>query len=246
MIKLPCLITILFLPLFVAGQKIDSIISIKKQSYVKPFIIPAALITYGIVAQGDNFVNDFDRSIQRRINNNKLNPSELPEDILRFVPGIAVYGLNLSGLKGKNNLIDASGIYLLSNVIMAGSVKITKELTNYERPDQSDSHSFPSGHVATAFASAEFLKQEYNDVSPLYGYAGYTVASLTGILRLKNNKHWLGDVVAGAGFGIASTKLSYLLYPEIKKILQSKKTVDYVVMPTYHPQFIGINFQGRF
>lgn len=30
-----------------------------------------------------------------------------------------------------------------------------------------------------------------------------------------NNKHWLGDVAAGAGIGILSTTLSYWLYDKI-------------------------------
>lgn len=40
----------------------------------------------------------------------------------------------------------------------------------------------------------------------------YVVATGTGILRMYNNKHWLGDVAAGAGVGILSTTLSYWLY----------------------------------
>jgi membrane-associated phospholipid phosphatase len=246
MIKFPCLITILILPIFAFGQSLDSIPKLTPQNHIKPFIIPAALISYGIVAKSDNFLNRFDKSIQRQVHSSNSNSSEIPEDILRYVPALAVYGLNFSGIKGKNNLIDASGIYLLSNVIMGGSVKITKRLTNHERPDGSDDHSFPSGHSASAFASAEFLRQEYKDVSPFYGYAGYTVAAATGILRLRHDKHWFGDVVAGAGFGIASTKLSYILYPEIKKIFSNKKTSNYVLLPSYQPQFVGLNFNAKF
>jgi hypothetical protein len=245
MIKFPCLITILFIPLLVSGQHLDSIPQPRTQNPIKPFIVPAVLIGYGIVAKSDNFLNKFDQSIQRRVHSDNPNASEIPEDILRYVPAIAVYGLNFSGIKGKNNMVDASGIYLLSSVIMGASVKVTKRLTTHERPDRSDNHSFPSGHSASAFASAEFLRQEYKDVSALYGYAGYTVATITGVLRLRHDKHWFGDVVAGAGFGIASTKISYLLYPEIKKIFTNKKTSKYVLLPTYQPQFVGLSFNAR-
>lgn len=34
-----------------------------------------------------------------------------------------------------------------------------------------------------------------------------TVAARTGWSRLNDNKHWLGDVLAGAGVGIASAQL---------------------------------------
>ena len=83
---------------------------------------------------------------------------------------------------------------------------------------------FPSGHTTEAFAYAEFIQQEYKDVSPWYGAVGYAAATATGLLRIYNNKHWLSDVVAGAGIGMASTKLAYLLYRAIKrKSFNSKK-----------------------
>lgn len=245
MTKIRYLILLFIFPFYASSQSIDTI-PIQRSNQIKPFIFPAVFIGYGIVAKSDNFLNRFDKNVQRKIHTSNSNPSEIPEDILRYVPAIAVYGLNLSGVKGKNNLIDASGIYLLSNVIMGVSVKATKKLTSHERPDHSDNHSFPSGHSASAFASAEFLKQEYKDVSPLYGYAGYTVATVTGVLRLRNNKHWFGDVVAGAGFGIASTKIAYLLYPEVKKMFSGKKTSQYALVPSFQPQFIGLNFNTRF
>ena len=72
---------------------------------------------------------------------------------------------------------------------------------------------FPSGHTATAFVAAEFIQQEFKDASPWYGFAGYTVATATGTLRMLKNAHWFSDVVAGAGVGILTTKLTYLAYP---------------------------------
>ena len=97
----------------------------------------------------------------------------------------------------------------MSNILLTTTVFSVKKLTRQLRPDGSGYTSFPSGHTAEAFASAEFMRQEYKDVSPWYGIAGYAVATTTGILRLYNNKHWVRDVVAGAGFGILSTKLAY-------------------------------------
>ncbi len=241
--KISTLIFVLFFPLLVSGQQPDSVV-IEKKSGVKTFIIPVALVGYGIVAKGDNILHDFDRSIQRRIHTSNPNPSERADDILRYVPAAAVYGLHIAGIKGKNNLLDATGIFVISNVIMGASVKITKQSTHYLRPDGSDNHSFPSGHSSAAFASAEFLKQEYKDVSPWYGYGGYTVAVATGVLRLRHNKHWLGDVVAGAGFGILSTKAAYLLYPEVKKLFKGKNTDAYTLLPTYQEKCIGLTFSA--
>jgi membrane-associated phospholipid phosphatase len=71
-------------------------------------------------------------------------------------------------------------------------------MTRIERPDGS-SYNSSLGHTANAFASAEFLWQEYKDVSIWYGISGYIIASGTGVLRIYNNRHWLTDVAAGAG-----------------------------------------------
>lgn len=245
MTKIATLIFVFCFPFCISAQELDTSY-VAKKSGIRPFIVPAVFIGYGIVAKSDNFLNRFDQSIQRRINSNNPDPSELADDILRYTPAAFVYGLNFAGIKGKNNLVDASGIYLLTNVIMGVSVKTTKQITRHMRPDGSDEHSFPSGHSSTAFASAEFLRQEYRDVSPWYGYAGYTVAAATGVLRLRNNKHWFGDVVAGAGFGILSTKAAYLLYPEVKKLFKGKSSSSYTILPAYQQNRIGLNFSASF
>jgi phosphoesterase PA-phosphatase related len=39
-------------------------------------------------------------------------------------------------------------------------------------------------------------------VSPWYGIGGYVIAAGTGALRAWNNKHWVWDVVFGAGLGM--------------------------------------------
>jgi membrane-associated phospholipid phosphatase len=41
------------------------------------------------------------------------------------------------------------------------------------------------------------------------------MAATTGYLRMYNNKHWFGDVVAGAGVGILSAKFSYWLFEKL-------------------------------
>ena len=72
----------------------------------------------------------------------------------------------------KNRSIILGTSYLL----MTSSVYAIKKITKIERPDYSGFNSFPSGHTATSFAGAEFLWQEYKDVSVWYGISGYVVA----------------------------------------------------------------------
>jgi membrane-associated phospholipid phosphatase len=146
------------------------------------------------------------------------------DNYLQYAPGLSVYALNAMGIKGKHNFKDRTLTYLLSSLISGVTVQSIKAVTKVRRPDGIGSNAFPSGHTATAFAGAEFLRQEYKDVSPWYGFAGYTAATATGILRMYNNKHWLRDVVAGAGFGILSTQIAYWLEPKVVKLFSHKKS----------------------
>jgi membrane-associated phospholipid phosphatase len=137
-----------------------------------------------------------------------------------------VYGLNIAGVKGQNNLLDRSIIYGMSNLIANGIGFGVKYFGIEERPDKSDNHSFPSGHTAEAFVSAEFFHQEYKGRLHWTATAGaYAVATSVAYLRMYHNKHWLSDVVAGAGIGIASTRFSYYLYPLLKHVLFGSKKV---------------------
>ena len=40
----------------------------------------------------------------------------------------------------------------------------------------------------------------------------YGIASSVGMLRMANNKHYISDVLVGAGLGILSMKMSYLTH----------------------------------
>ena len=213
---------------------------------ITTFIVPSALIIYGVVALNNDALQNFDRKLQEEIWTENPHKSLHLDTYLQFLPAVAVYGLNIAGVKGKNNLRDRSMIYLLSNVIGNLSVYAIKKTSHRLRPDSSDYYSFPSGHSAEAFLSAEFLMQEYKDVSIWYGIGGYAAAVATGYLRMYNNKHWFSDVVAGAGIGLASTRLVYWLYPKtIGKLFKDKKSTS-IILPTYQSGAIGMIYVHSF
>lgn len=214
---------------------------------LKAFIIPTVFISYGLVSlMGKNPIRDLDLTTRNELQEDHPLFAAHVDNYLQYAPAAAVYGLHLVGIKGKSSLIDATGTYALSLGIMGVTVTGLKRMTNRERPDQSSFNSFPSGHTANAFAAAEFLNQEYKDISPWYGYAGYTVATATGVLRMYNNRHWVSDVVAGAGFGILSTKVAYLVYPHLKRLVVGKSRANYSLVPSYQQHSLGFVLNGTF
>jgi len=163
------------------------------------------------------------------------------DNYMQYAPAVAVYSLNLAGVKGKHNFKDRTIIYATSQVVSAALVLPTKHLVHEERPDGSNNLSFPSGHTATAFSSAHFMFREYKDSNFWLSLSGYPIAAMTGIYRVFNDKHWVGDVVAGAGIGILSTEIAYWLFPVTSKWFASKKDREAIsFVPFYQPQNIGL------
>ena len=60
--------------------------------------------------------------------------------------------------------------------------------------------SFPSGHTTNAFAIATVVARSYKDVKWV-PVASYTIATLAGLSRIYDNKHWASDVLIGAALG---------------------------------------------
>lgn len=71
-----------------------------------------------------------------------------------------------------------------------------------ERPDGSNDRSFPSAHTMYAFQGATFIHQRYGFS---YAVAAYLGAAFVGYSRIEADKHYIGDVVAGAAIGSFSS-----------------------------------------
>ena len=219
---------------------------VKRPFPYKQMLLPATLVAYGVVSLKSDGLQDWNEEMKEDIWTEHPHKQLHIDNYLQWAPAAMVYGLNLAGIKGRNNFRDRTLIYGISEIIMSSTVTTIKHISGEWRPNSSDRYSFPSGHTANAFAAAEFLRREYKDVSPWYGVAGYAMAATTGMLRMYNNKHWLSDVVAGAGVGIISTDLAYYLYPGIKRMLFKNKDMHTVVLPTYQNGAIGFGLVHNF
>ena len=182
-----------------------------KREWVKKSIAPTILFAATAATWGE-------RENIREIRNRYIpNFKATFDDYLQYAPSAAVYGLKIAGVKGRNNIGRATLSYATSLAIMGIIVNSIKYTSKVERPDASAKNSFPSGHAAMAFANASFLHKEYGIVNPAYSIGGYSAATFTGLGRNLNNRHWMPDILAGAGVGIISTELGYFFIDKIYK-----------------------------
>ena len=97
---------------------------------------------------------------------------------------------------------------------------------------------------------AELVRTEYKYASPWYGIGAYTIATGVGFLRLYNNRHWVSDVIAGAGVGILSARIGYWLLPFERKLFgwDNKEDRMLVAVPYYQPntKSLGASFSMVF
>jgi membrane-associated phospholipid phosphatase len=99
-------------------------------------------------------------------------------------PGLAIVGADL----------------VRAQIINTAVTQGLKIAVDRQRPDGAR-FSFPSGHSSSTFATATVLARHFGWRAgvPAYALATYVAGS-----RLQGNKHYLSDVIFGAGIGIVS------------------------------------------
>lgn len=210
------IIPLLFFQNGLGAQVTDTsaIITPQKISFKPPriktklFYAPSLLVIAGVAANGNN-QEGFKKEIAEERNEHFSGFHTSVDNYLQFSPIAIAYGLDALGYKSKNDLPNKTAILLKGELAMTGVVFGLKTLTHQLRPDRSSYTSFPSGHTAQAFAAATFLSEEYKDRLHWMPWLAYGLASTVGVLRMANNKHYVSDVLVGAGIGILSMKMSY-------------------------------------
>ncbi|MEZ5286099.1 MAG: phosphatase PAP2 family protein [Vicinamibacterales bacterium] len=114
----------------------------------------------------------------------------------------AAFGTWAVGKMSGSERTEALGSDLIrAQIVSQAVVQGIKFTTRRQRPDASNRHSFPSGHTASAFATASVIERHYGKK---IGLPAYAFATYVGLARLSANKHHISDVVMGAGIGIAA------------------------------------------
>ena len=169
---------------------------------------PSALMLAGFIANGHSRESIKNEIAEERKEHIPRFKTKL-DDYLQFSPLAVAYGLDAVGIKSKTDFVNRSVILVKGEILAISTVTVLKKAFHIQRPDGSSYNSFPSGHTTQAFAAATFLNEEYKNTYRWMPYASYTVASSVGILRVANNRHYISDVLVGAGLGFLSMKVAY-------------------------------------
>ncbi len=128
-------------------------------------------------------------------------------------------GIFKDDIRAETTALNGVKAFIISGVL----AQVIKQVTHRHRPYQDeipdpwnwdgpisdiDYTSFPSGHSVSGFAIASVLASAYKD-KKWVPILSYSLATLNGLSRMTDNKHWASDIFMGAVLGIAVGKLVY-------------------------------------
>lgn len=215
--------------------------SLHKNNLLKKSILPASLIGVGLIINKSTFEKTFQKDIRNSVGTNYRTNIE---DYLTFAPVAQMYIADIAGVKSKNHWFDQGKNLFISNLFSVGITELIKKSNHKLRPNGLPD-SFPSGHSTVAFTNATVLYHEFYNTSPVLAYSGYAFATTVGAFRMLNNKHYLSDVLVGAGIGIAVTNLVYYFQP-LKNFNPFKKVKNVSFYPSYNDNTYGFYASYQF
>ena len=198
-----------FLSIFSYPQKQDSL-KIDNQRFdfkYKKLYVPVGLMASGIIFDGNGRESSKNEIVEER-NEDLFGFENHLDDYLQLAPFVAIYGLEMAGMKPRTDWKNRTAILFKGQILNLGMVYFLKKTLKKPRPDGT-AFSFPSGHTANVFAGATMLSVEYGEEYKWVPYVSYGVATTVGVMRIANNKHYISDVLFGAGLGILSMKAAY-------------------------------------
>ena len=114
------------------------------------------------------------------------------------VASLLLLSVGLPAAEGDwTGALQATESFVVASLVTEGLKALFPRL----RPDGADDKSFPSGHTSRSFAAASTL---YERQGSGVGIPAFVVAGLVGVARVEGDKHYWGDVAAGAVIGTAS------------------------------------------
>ena len=153
------------------------------------------------------------------------------------------------GPRPKHSFTDRMLFKATSYTLLYTTLPIIRCSVHERRPDGHGHRAFPSLKTASAFMAAEETRIERGWA---WGMGMYTFAAGIGMLQLYNDRCYVTDVVAGAGFGILTTHAAYWLLPLERRWLgldkrRRSKDMGLMFVPTYEhdTHTVGLAFSAQ-
>lgn len=178
-----------------------------------------AVTTGALIAWGDQSIYDFSNTLHTT-SLDKL--SNAIEPIGNTYAYIVMGGTLLGGIIKKDNYATETAAIAFESFLFSSIVNRTvKTLAGRARPNyynDTNAHqwygplienpiknhvSFFSGHTTVTFSIASVYAYRYNDIKWI-PYLAYGLATIGGLQRIYDNRHWASDVLTGAVFGTAT------------------------------------------
>lgn len=227
---------------------------------------------FALVAGGVAFLDKPIQRGALRLRNNNPTLQKVSKQITNFGGTYEAYTLGALGVYGfifKNEKMKTTTLLATQSYITGAAIEsVLKFVSGRQRPYFTDStkvqasptfhgplyktprdpngkrtnSSFPSGHTTVAFAAATVFAMEYQN-RPLVPILAYSAATMIGLSRITENKHWATDVLTGAAVGYLTGRLvvnNYHRYAKLKAPNQKKNSVTFnlqynngVIMPGF-------------
>jgi len=215
-------------------------------------------ITAGWVAGGtgmfialDGVINDTFKDIRGSATDSLADKLKLFGDSSFTFPtlaGLYIFGHVIENEKAKRTTLIAAESFFITSLYTT----VLKASFGRHRPwnaaqNHADSrtewfsnthYSFPSGHTSTAFAIATVVANEYEE-TPYIMPISYGLATLTGLSRINDEKHWASDVFVGAVLGYFTSKTLLRLH-------NNKKGQHFTIYPRADSRGGGIVLSKKF
>ena len=214
--RLPAILSGLTLCLFMtnmikpSAQVIDSTgLSSLDRTSISPSI---GLITLGLILNEGGTKTSLQSDIHSLIG---TTDSHI-DDYLQYLPSVGLLAYQLQFKTDKHTRGYHLRQFAISSIATQAITYSLKFATNEKRP-RGGPRSFPSGHTSFAFSTATVLYHIYKEDHQLIAWSFYLPAVVTGTMRIMRDDHWAPDVLVGAGIGILTTQLTYMLVNKKKR-----------------------------
>lgn len=222
------------------GAETDSTEHRQHVFHVRHLIAPAALVTVGALGVNQDWFKDINHHVRDNIQEWNHGKRFHADDYVQYVPAVANVFLGFTGIKSKHPFRERFAATLTASAALTIMVNGIKYTVREARPGTKRRNSFPSGHTATAFMGAELMREEYGNA---WGAGAYVIAGGVAFLRMYNDRHWLNDVIAGAGVGILAARIGYWLLPLERKLFRwEEKKQTITLFPAYLPETKTVSF----